>query len=134
MEDSSAPEPEDCFKAIKFADGSDSFTVQADQFVIINQLLLPEGLTCEHCVLRWHYRAGKFFFSSKIDQRNLCAFFVGNSWGICEDGTGATGCGDQETFRSCSDITIVWILWLKRFKNKFLNNFIRKNKRYKIKF
>lgn len=32
----------------------------------------------------------------------------GNNWGICEDGTGAVGCGDyQETFVNCADIAIV---------------------------
>lgn len=31
----------------------------------------------------------------------------GNSWGLCEDGTDDVGCGDQEIFRSCADITIV---------------------------
>lgn len=48
---------------------------------------LPKNLTCEHCVLRWHYRAG-------------------NNWGVCPNGKGALGCGNQETFRTCSDIAI----------------------------
>jgi len=30
----------------------------------------------------------------------------GNNWGFCEDGTGALGCGPQETFRACSDISL----------------------------
>lgn len=51
------------------------------------KLILPKGVTCENCVMRWHYRTG-------------------NSWGICEDGSGANGCGPQETFRSCSDVSI----------------------------
>lgn len=33
--------------------------------------------------------------------------FSGNSWGMCEDGTENMGCGNQEIFRSCADITIV---------------------------
>lgn len=49
---------------------------------------LPSGLTCENCVLQWHYIAG-------------------NNWGVCEDGSGALGCGAQETFWACSDIAIV---------------------------
>lgn len=32
---------------------------------------------------------------------------VGNSWGICENGTGAIGCGAQENFRGCSDIRVL---------------------------
>jgi Glycosyl hydrolases family 18 len=30
----------------------------------------------------------------------------GNNWGICPDGNGAVGCGEQEEFRACSDIAI----------------------------
>lgn len=55
---------------------------------ITNRIQLPADFTCNHCVLRWHYRAG-------------------NNWGVCENGTGAVGCGPQEYFRSCADIRIV---------------------------
>ncbi|CAH0725498.1 unnamed protein product, partial [Brenthis ino] len=48
---------------------------------------LPENLTCDHCVLQWRYVAG-------------------NNWGICEDGVGRMGCGNQENFLACADITI----------------------------
>jgi hypothetical protein len=33
-------------------------------------------------------------------------YVAGNNWGICADGNGAVGCGDQEEFRACSDIAI----------------------------
>jgi hypothetical protein len=36
----------------------------------------------------------------------LYVMVSGNSWGSCGDGTGALGCGPQETFRTCSDIAI----------------------------
>lgn len=32
----------------------------------------------------------------------------GNTWGQCEDGTSGLGCGPQEHFRTCSDISITW--------------------------
>ncbi|KAK7068510.1 hypothetical protein SK128_018800 [Halocaridina rubra] len=48
---------------------------------------LPIGMTCKQCVLQWRYVAG-------------------NNWGTCENGTGMVGCGPQEQFRSCADITI----------------------------
>ncbi|XP_037092756.1 uncharacterized protein LOC119112633 [Pollicipes pollicipes] len=51
------------------------------------RLQLPDGLTCEHCVFQWRYHAG-------------------NSWGVCEDGSQAAGCGPQEEFYGCSDVTI----------------------------
>lgn len=31
---------------------------------------------------------------------------AGNNWGICADGNGAVGCGEQEEFRACSDVAI----------------------------
>ncbi|KAJ8921245.1 hypothetical protein NQ315_013717 [Exocentrus adspersus] len=43
--------------------------------------------SCPHCVLQWRYIAG-------------------NNWGNCPNGTGAVGCGPQEEFRACADITI----------------------------
>ncbi|XP_008548003.1 uncharacterized protein LOC103571572 [Microplitis demolitor] len=48
---------------------------------------LPSDLTCAQCVLQWRYVAG-------------------NNWGDCGNGTGAVGCGPQEEFRGCADITI----------------------------
>ncbi|CAB4064275.1 unnamed protein product [Lepeophtheirus salmonis] len=50
-------------------------------------LILPEDLTCHQCVLQWTYNAG-------------------NTWGDCGNGTGAVGCGPQETFVNCADIQI----------------------------
>ncbi|XP_025423907.1 uncharacterized protein LOC112693172 [Sipha flava] len=49
--------------------------------------LLPDGMTCSQCVLQWKYVAG-------------------NNWGVCENGTGAVGCGPQEEFRACADISV----------------------------
>ncbi|XP_022653021.1 uncharacterized protein LOC111264763 [Varroa jacobsoni] len=48
---------------------------------------LPKDLVCDRCVLQWHWTTG-------------------NRWGLCLNGTGHLGCGFQETFRGCSDITI----------------------------
>ena len=50
-------------------------------------LQLPPGLTCKQCVLQWTY-------------------FTGNTWGECDNGTEAVGCGDQEMFRNCADIQV----------------------------
>ncbi|CAG7837743.1 unnamed protein product [Allacma fusca] len=48
---------------------------------------LPLYVTCTHCVVQWTYRAG-------------------NGWGICPDGSGALGCGAQESFINCADVSI----------------------------
>jgi len=50
-------------------------------------LRLPDGVRCNHCIIQWNYRAG-------------------NNWGQCKDGTGRLGCGPQETFRGCADVSI----------------------------
>lgn len=50
-------------------------------------LELPVNRTCENCILRWHWRSG-------------------NNWGICEDGSEAIGCGYQEIYRNCADISV----------------------------
>lgn len=49
---------------------------------------LPEGVTCDVCSLQWRYTCG-------------------NNWGKCSNGTEGLGCGDQENFGACSDISIV---------------------------
>ena len=51
-------------------------------------VVLPSNMECEHCLLQWTWRTA-------------------NSWGVCEDGTGAMGCGQQETYRACSDVRIM---------------------------
>merc|ERR1711997_1308249 len=48
---------------------------------------LPKDLTCRQCVFQWRYVAG-------------------NNWGRCKNGTEAVGCGPQEEFRACADVTI----------------------------
>ena len=50
------------------------------------KLVLPRGLTCDHCVMQWWYT-------------------VGNNWGCDSDGCGL-GHGPQETFVNCADIRI----------------------------
>lgn len=88
LENPDFPESEDCFQPLTLADGSYYQQVLPDQFNITTQVQLPQDLICERCVLRWHYVAG-------------------NNWGSCGDGIYATGCGPQETFRSCADISIL---------------------------
>lgn len=51
------------------------------------QVDLPYGLTCSQCVIQWTY-------------------YTGNTWGVCKNGTEGMGCGDQETFRNCADVSI----------------------------
>ncbi|CAL8087630.1 unnamed protein product [Orchesella dallaii] len=48
---------------------------------------LPKGVTCNHCVLQWHYETG-------------------NDWKNCTEGTAEVECEKMENFRGCSDIRI----------------------------
>lgn len=61
--------------------------VRGNENIYRLKAVLPEDLSCDHCVLRWHYRAG-------------------NNMRRCPDGVERFGCGPQEIFRGCSDIRI----------------------------
>ncbi|XP_078034834.1 uncharacterized protein LOC144468905 [Augochlora pura] len=82
-------ESEDCFNQypLQLAEGGYEKVVPADQFEFNVALRLPNDLTCKQCVIRWTYRTG-------------------NNWGQCPDGTSALGCGPQETFKNCADVSI----------------------------
>ncbi|KAL7730917.1 hypothetical protein ACLKA6_014160 [Drosophila palustris] len=84
-------ESEECFNQnrLRFPDGSDRLNIgtQSGEFDVT--VLLPAGLTCNHCVLRWTYVGA-------------------NNWGMCGNGSGALGCGPQETFKNCADVRISW--------------------------
>ncbi|XP_014475625.1 PREDICTED: uncharacterized protein LOC106744955 [Dinoponera quadriceps] len=82
-------ETDECFEKypVPLADGSGyKFYPPPGNGNLDIKVVLP-NITCEHCVVRWHYRTG-------------------NTWGLCENGKGANGCGPQETFRSCADVSI----------------------------
>lgn len=84
-------ESEACFERYKIltSTGADTYplpSTSAGDYKI--SLKLPNGLSCNHCVMQWTYVAG-------------------NNWGYCTDGSGGKlGCGPQEHFRTCSDIRI----------------------------
>jgi hypothetical protein len=51
------------------------------------KLRLPENVKCRDCTFQWKYNAG-------------------NSWGADGSGRGCLGCGNQEQFYGCADISI----------------------------
>jgi len=80
-----------CFdkNLLEFEDGETRVTVPKDPNGLFKyKIKLPEGLQCDQCILQWHWNCG-------------------NNWG-CDDKTGecCLGCGPQETFWGCADITI----------------------------
>ncbi|XP_013776589.1 uncharacterized protein LOC106461317 [Limulus polyphemus] len=85
-------ETNECFDnhILELTDGSGTVlkVPTNDTGLIFTQVQLPKGLTCSHCVFRWHWMSG-------------------NNWGKCEDGIERPGCGPQETYRNCADISIL---------------------------
>ncbi|XP_059160493.1 uncharacterized protein LOC131944049 [Physella acuta] len=75
---------------VKLADGSGSrFQLTSGEAKMYDiDVVLPSDVTCDFCVLQWHYHAG-------------------NSWGVDPDGRQCIGCGPQESFYGCSDIRIL---------------------------
>ncbi|XP_076283628.1 uncharacterized protein LOC143210558 [Lasioglossum baleicum] len=82
-------ESEDCFNRhpLQLGDGTWSRKVPSSQYEFNIPVRLPGDVTCKQCVVRWTYRSG-------------------NNWGECDDGSHALGCGPQETFKNCADVTI----------------------------
>jgi hypothetical protein len=84
-------ETDECFEKLQFVDGTYRRRLKnshSEKGLISLSLVVPKDLTdCPACILRWNYRAG-------------------NNWGICQDGSSATGCGPQELYRNCADISI----------------------------
>ncbi|CAF3777853.1 unnamed protein product [Rotaria sp. Silwood1] len=59
-----------------------------DKNLLHREAHLPDSLSWSHCVLQWRYQAG-------------------NHWGTdIETGKSCLGCGHQEEFHNCADISI----------------------------
>ncbi|KAL1398933.1 hypothetical protein quinque_000294 [Culex quinquefasciatus] len=74
----SIPNPSDLGTRFYPRNGSRIYDMKAE---------LPKDLQCTNCVIQWKYIAG-------------------NNWGVCPDGNGAVGCGPQEEFRACADVSV----------------------------
>ena len=70
-------------------DGSNTWQLHSSGNGLFHiKLVLPKGMTCDHCVLQWWWT-------------------VGNNWGCDDDGNCGVGLGKkQETFVNCADIKI----------------------------
>lgn len=55
-------ETEECYLAnrLQLADGSDKLFIGTTTGKITANVVFPEDLSCQHCVLRWTYNAGMF--------------------------------------------------------------------------
>lgn len=68
----------------------------------MSTLRLPVDLHSRHGAFKTYHKTTldvilflNIFFSPK-----------GNNWGICPDGSGQVGCGNQEQFRGCADVAV----------------------------
>lgn len=90
-------ETEDCFEPLKMTKGKHQDEETDEDYyeldpaaptgLVALSLDLPFNRTCDNCILRWHWRSG-------------------NNWGLCEDGSERVGCGYQEIYRNCADISV----------------------------
>ncbi|TRY71022.1 hypothetical protein TCAL_10831 [Tigriopus californicus] len=82
---------QDCFDRIGLlptSGGSENYPLNTwDERFFHLKVKLPDNVTCEQCIFQWKW-------------------ITGNSWGVCEDGSEALGCGPQETFMGCADVKI----------------------------
>lgn len=55
----------------------------------------------------WEVRHFKICFGT-MNKYSMQFSFKANNWGMCDNGTGALGCGPQETFKNCADVSVFW--------------------------
>ncbi|KAL9952363.1 hypothetical protein ACROYT_G039609 [Oculina patagonica] len=73
---------------LKQPNGASRWTIPSKKNEVFTiKLVLPKGLTCDHCVIQWWWK-------------------VANSWGCDAPNDCGMGKGEQETFVNCADIRI----------------------------
>ncbi len=95
-------ETEGCFQKLVMGNG-DTFWPMAVADGTVNvqtTVQLPQGVTCERCTLRAHYRGAQNW--GTCDQSRTCMCNPNSG-----DPPGGLGCSEQQTFRNCADIRIV---------------------------
>lgn len=84
-------ETEECFEELQVSGKEEGETYQLDPAsgtgLFSMSVDLPNNKTCDRCILRWHWRSA-------------------NNWGVCDDGTERVGCGHQEVYRNCADVSV----------------------------
>lgn len=70
------------------SDGKTQYTEVTATGRYLLEAQLPQGLTCSQCVIQWKWHTG-------------------NNFGFGPDGRSCKGCGPQEEFYGCADVTII---------------------------
>jgi len=97
----SVPETESCFKPMILGNGDTyiPYKLGEGHFDIQTTAQLPPGVTCDRCVIRMHYRGAQNWGTCDTSRTCECDPNSGNP-------PGGMGCGEQQTFRACADISI----------------------------
>ena len=67
---------------------------------VLDTLVRLPHWECEQCILQWTYRNGEILHTAWAQYR-IIILLSGRDWGTCNG-----ACGEVETFRACSDISI----------------------------
>lgn len=105
-------ETESCFgEPLHILESNDTrFPFGWDSGTVLLTVRLPQDLICERCVFQWEYVTGEKETYLRLTQILFLIYndlLAGNVWDECEDGSEGLGCGPQETFRNCADISIL---------------------------
>jgi len=95
------PETEDCFRPMVLSNGDTFWPMRLGDgdFNISTTAKLPDGVRCERCVIRLHYRGAQHWGTCDSSRTCECDPNSGNP-------PGGMGCSEQQTFRACADISI----------------------------
>ena len=92
--------------------------IMNNTFHNVSVVLPYQGANCKYCVIQWRYRTGQLNHHHNLiwlvviesDYYIYYYYFLGHqSWGTCNDGSFAMGCGAdefQQEIRNCADVTI----------------------------
>jgi len=94
-------ESEGCFVPLVLGNGDTFWPMRVGDGTVSVQTTarLPEGVTCERCTLRVHYRGAQNWDTCDNSKTCVCNPTSG-------DPPGGLGCGEQQTFRQCADVQI----------------------------
>jgi hypothetical protein len=92
---------------LKDLDGNSRIPIVANVYNFHTQLQLPHNLACNHCVFQVGTFNGFFGGSLSFILSFQWKYHAGNSWNKDQEtGTACLGCGPQEEFYGCADISI----------------------------
>lgn len=95
------PETEDCFVPMVLGNGDTYWPMRLGDggIEIKTTAKIPDGMRCDHCVIRMHYRGAQNWGTCDTSRTCECDPNSGSP-------PGGMGCSEQQTFRACADVKI----------------------------